>query len=60
MTSRVIWERKFVWILILKQELNQKLKKSDGAAGDWTRDFSHAKRALYHWATAPLYMEILF
>lgn len=25
----------------------------DGAAGDWTPDFSHAKRALYLWVTTP-------
>ena len=24
-----------------------------GDAGDWTRDLTHAKRALYHWATSP-------
>ena len=24
-----------------------------GDAGDWTRDLSHAKRTLYHWATSP-------
>ena len=27
--------------------------KSVGDAGDWTRDLSHAKRTLYHWATSP-------
>ena len=24
-----------------------------GGAGDWTRDFPHAKRTLYHWVTPP-------
>ena len=24
-----------------------------GDVGDWTRDLSHAKRTLYHWATSP-------
>ena len=27
--------------------------KETGDTGDWTRDISHAKRALYHWATSP-------
>lgn len=31
----------------------KKEKKRFGAAGVWTPDFSHAKRALYHWVTAP-------
>ena len=26
-----------------------------GGAGDWTRDFPHAKRTLYHWVTPPSY-----
>ena len=29
-----------------------------GAAEDWTPDFSHAKRALYLWVTAPKRKEI--
>ena len=28
-------------------------KTKFGDTGDWTRDISHAKRALYHWATSP-------
>ena len=28
-------------------------KKTYGVAGDWTPDFSHAKRTLYHWVTTP-------
>ena len=29
------------------------VKISCGDVGDWTRDLSHAKRTLYHWATSP-------
>ena len=27
--------------------------QKSGDVGDWTRDLSHAKRTLYHWATSP-------
>ena len=29
------------------------LDYNSGDVGDWTRDLSHAKRTLYHWATSP-------
>ena len=39
---------------LFAQLKKQKQKKYlPGAAGDWTPDFSHAKRTLYLWATTP-------
>ena len=38
--------------LILRVVSEVKTKKF-GDAGNWTRDISHAKRALYPWATSP-------
>jgi hypothetical protein len=38
----------------LKQ--NTFIKHDNGDAGAWTRDISHAKRTLYHWATSPMEM----
>ena len=35
------------------RNFKKKCKNSCGDAGDRTRDLSHAKRTLYHWATSP-------
>ena len=39
--------------ILTVQSFNKKLKKNYGDAGNWTQDISHAKRALYPWATSP-------